>query len=56
MVKMKPHPTLGIMVRSDGLVLCPPNQLTNEETWKAGSKMSQGYRRARAKKKLQEAK
>ena len=45
MVKMKKHPTLGIMVRSDGLVLCPPNQLTNEETWKAGSKMSHGYRR-----------
>lgn len=45
MVKMKKHPTLGIMVRSDGLILCPPNQLTNEETWKVGSKMSHGYRR-----------
>lgn len=45
MVKMKKHPTLGIMVRSDGLVLCPPNRLTNEETWKAGGKMSHGYRR-----------
>ena len=45
MVKMKLHPTLGIMVRSDGLVLCPPNQLTKDETWKAGGLMSNGYRR-----------
>lgn len=45
MVKMKPHPTLGIMVRSDGLILCPPNQLTKEETWKAGGIMPDGYRR-----------
>ena len=45
MVSMKKHPTLGIMVRSDGLVLCPPNQLTKDETWKAGGLMTNGYRR-----------
>lgn len=45
MVSMKKHPILGIMVRSDGLILCPPNQLTKEETWKAGGITSDGYRR-----------
>lgn len=45
MVKMKLHPVLGIMVRSDGLILCPPNQLTKDETWRVGGLMSNGYRR-----------
>lgn len=43
MVKMKPHPTLGIMVRSDGLVLLPTNSSKTLEHWTYGANNC-GYR------------
>lgn len=46
MVKMKPHPTLGIMVRSDGLVFVPATKHTKEH-WTYGSKSKRGYLRVR---------
>lgn len=46
MVKTKPHPTLGIMVRSDGMVLVPANYRSKEH-WTYGSKTSRGYLRVR---------
>lgn len=42
MVKMKPHPTLGIMVRSDGMVLIPAKKHTKEH-WTKGCKDADGY-------------
>ena len=42
MVKMKKHPTLGIMVRSDGLILIPAKTHTKEH-WTKGCKDSDGY-------------
>ena len=50
MVKMKPHPTLGIMVRSDGMVLLPGyyfgrgKKVYKPEYWTYGSLGSKGYR------------
>lgn len=47
MVKMKPHPTLGIMVRSDGMVLRPSFRRFNkvfQEEWTFGKKDVKGYR------------
>lgn len=46
MVKMKPHPVLGIMVRSDGMVLVPANYRSKEH-WTYGSKSKRGYLRVR---------
>lgn len=43
MVKMKPHPTLGIMVRSDGMVLLPTNSSKTLEHWTYGANNC-GYR------------
>lgn len=46
MVKMKKHPTLGIMVRSDGLILHPGfnrNGAIFQEYWTKGSVTSYGY-------------
>ncbi len=46
MVSMKKHPTLGIMVRSDGLILHPGfNSKTNKcgEYWTKGTLYSSGY-------------
>lgn len=48
MVKMKKHPTLGIMVRSDGLILHPAyntNVAHFDEYWTKGSLLKTGYRR-----------
>ena len=42
MVKMKKHPTLGIMVRSYGMVLIPAKTRTKEH-WTKGCKDSYGY-------------
>ena len=42
MVKMKKHPVLGIMVRSDGLVLIPAKVHTKEH-WTRGAKDADGY-------------
>ncbi len=42
MVKMKPHPTLGIMVRSDGMVLLP-SKPGHPEHWTKGCKDGRGY-------------
>ena len=42
MVKMKLHPTLGIMVRSDGLILIPATKHSKEH-WTYGSKDADGY-------------
>ena len=39
---MKPHPVLGIMVRSDGMVLVPANY-RQKEHWTYGAKDSDGY-------------
>lgn len=50
MVKMKKHPTLGIMVRSDGLILRPAwntNVAHFDEYWTKGGLNNQGYRRIR---------
>ena len=47
MVKMKPHPTLGIMVRSDGMVLRPSFKRFKKEfpeEWTFGKKDVKGYR------------
>ena len=44
MVSMKPHPTLGIMVRSDGMVLIPKNK-AHDEHWTKGNKSHKGYMR-----------
>jgi hypothetical protein len=41
---MKPHPTLGIMVRSDGMVLIPKNG-KHPEHWTYGNLNKKGYRR-----------
>ena len=48
MVKMKPHPTLGIMVRSDGLILHPGHYCCNgrvyvQEHWTKGTHDKDGY-------------
>lgn len=48
MVKMKKHPTLGIMVRSDGLILHPGHYCCNghvyfQEYWTKGSHDKDGY-------------
>lgn len=48
MVKMKPHPTLGIMVRSDGMVLLPTNSSQTLEHWTYGANQ-EGYRLIRYK-------
>lgn len=48
MVKMKLHQTLGIMVRSDGLILHPAyntNVAHFDEYWTKGSLLKTGYRR-----------
>ena len=50
MVKMKPHPVLGIMVRSDGLVLHPvvvrgKGRIVTPEYWSKGFYDKDGYRR-----------
>lgn len=42
MVKMKKHPTLGIMVRSDGMVLLP-SKPGHPEHWTKGCKDGRGY-------------
>ena len=42
MVKMKKHPVLGIMVRSDGLVLIP-SKPGHSEHWSKGAKDGRGY-------------
>ena len=42
MVKMKLHPTLGIMVRSDGMVLLP-SKPGHPEHWTKGCKDGRGY-------------
>ena len=42
MVKMKKHPVLGIMVRSDGLVLVP-SKPGHPEHWTKGAKDGRGY-------------
>lgn len=39
---MKKHPTLGIMVRSDGLILVPATKRSKEH-WTYGAKDSDGY-------------
>ena len=44
MVKMKPHPILGIMVRSDGMVLLP-SKPGHPEHWTKGCKDGRGYYR-----------
>ena len=47
MVKMKKHPVLGIMVRSDGLVLHPAFRHFHKvfpEEWTFGKKDVKGYR------------
>ena len=50
MVKMKKHPTLGIMVRSDGLILLPGyyfgkgKKAYKPEHWTYGSLVGKGYR------------
>lgn len=50
MVKMKLHPTLGIMVRSDGLILLPGyyfgrgKKAYKPEHWTYGSLVGKGYR------------
>lgn len=44
MVKMKKHPTLGIMVRSDGLILVPASRKFPEH-WTAGVEHHTGYKR-----------
>lgn len=44
MVKMKKHPTLGVMVRSDGLVLLPATP-GHPERWTKGCKDGRGYYR-----------
>ena len=43
MVKMKLHPVLGIMVRSDGMVLIPAKMHTKEH-WTYGALSGKGYR------------
>lgn len=43
MVKMKPHPVLGIMVRSDGLVLLPTKSSKTLEHWTYGANKD-GYK------------
>lgn len=48
MVKMKKHPTLGIMVRSDGLILHPGYYCCNghvyvQEHWTKGTHDKDGY-------------
>lgn len=42
MVSMKKHPTLGIMVRSDGLILIPATKKSKEH-WTYGAKDADGY-------------
>ena len=42
MVKMKLHPVLGIMVRSDGMVIIPAKLHTTEH-WTKGAKDADGY-------------
>ena len=44
MVKMKPHPTLGIMVRSDGMVLLPGRYKHDSEYWTYGCTWAGGYK------------
>lgn len=47
MVKIKPHPVLGIMVRSDGMVLRPSFRKFHKifpEEWTFGKKDIKGYR------------
>ena len=43
MVKMKKHPLLGIMIRSDGLVLLPTGTSKTKEHWTYGANNC-GYR------------
>lgn len=45
MVKMKLHPTLGIMVRSDGLVLVTSKKNRTQQEWTYGNLHHTGYRR-----------
>lgn len=43
MVKMKKHPILGIMIRSDGLVLLPTGTSKTKEHWTYGADAN-GYK------------
>lgn len=52
MVKMKPHPTLGIMVRSDGMVLVTSKKDRTQQEWTYGNLHHTGYRRVCIKGKL----
>lgn len=52
MVKMKPHPTLGIMVRSDGMVLITSKKDRTQQEWTYGNLHHTGYRRVCIKGKL----
>lgn len=52
MVKMKPHPTLGIMVRSDGMVLVTSKTNRTQQEWTYGNLHHTGYRRVCIKGKL----
>ena len=45
MVKMKKHPTLGIMVRSDGMVLVTSKKNRTQQEWTYGNLHHKGYRR-----------
>ncbi len=46
MAEIKQHPVLGIMVRSDGMILVPSNY-RQKEHWTYGSKSNRGYLRVR---------
>lgn len=52
MVKMKKHPTLGIMVRSDGMVLNTSKKDRTKQEWTYGNLHHTGYRRIMIKGKL----
>lgn len=52
MVKMKKHPTLGIMVRSDGMVLNTSKKDRKKQEWTYGNLHHTGYRRIMIKGKL----
>lgn len=52
MVKMKLHPVLGIMVRSDGMVLNTSKKDRTQQEWTYGNLHHTGYRRVCIKGKL----
>lgn len=44
MIRMKKHPTLGLMVRSDGLILLPGRYKNHSEYWTTGCTWARGYK------------